>query len=108
MFDLLTNEPFTKDDIITIQDPTDLEAKSLANFHYLKEGLTVDDDDKANRAGVNASASTTRIMQQVRALSLCVKRLLCDREGGGGCVMKMTMLMNYCIVLVGFSLVSNK
>jgi hypothetical protein len=59
MCDLLDNTPFKKEDIITIQDPvrrsvnvnfclmygvqTDMETKALANFHYLQEGLSVEE-----------------------------------------------------------------
>jgi hypothetical protein len=29
-----------QDDIIVLQDPKDVETKKLANFHYIKEGLS--------------------------------------------------------------------
>lgn len=42
--DLLTDEPFTKNDIITIQDPSHLEKFNFNNFHHLKNKMTVTDD----------------------------------------------------------------
>ncbi|GBN08273.1 Peptidyl-prolyl cis-trans isomerase-like 2, partial [Araneus ventricosus] len=39
--DLLTDEPFTKNDIITIQDPSNLEKFNFNNFHHVKNKLSV-------------------------------------------------------------------
>lgn len=36
--DLLTDEEFTKKDLITLQDPQNLEARDLSSFKYLKDG----------------------------------------------------------------------
>lgn len=44
--DLLTDEPFTRKDIITLQDPTDLSKFNLANFYHLKNNLRVEDEGK--------------------------------------------------------------
>ncbi|CAB3983107.1 peptidyl-prolyl cis-trans isomerase-like 2 [Paramuricea clavata] len=45
--DLLTDEPFTRKDIVTIQDPTNLDKFNLASFHHLKNNLTVVDEGEA-------------------------------------------------------------
>ena len=37
--DLITNKPFTKDDIIDIQNPLRLEKFNFTQFHYLKAGI---------------------------------------------------------------------
>ncbi|XP_046840924.1 RING-type E3 ubiquitin-protein ligase PPIL2-like [Xenia sp. Carnegie-2017] len=42
--DLLTDEPFLRKDILTIQDPTNLEKFNLASFHHLKNNLSVGDE----------------------------------------------------------------
>ena len=42
--DLLTDEPFTRKDIITIQDPTNLDKFNLASFHHLKNNLAIVDE----------------------------------------------------------------
>lgn len=49
--DLLTDEPFTRKDLITIQDPTCLDKFNLANFHHLKNDLKVvnEEDEKAKK-----------------------------------------------------------
>lgn len=36
--DLVSDEPFTKKDIITLQDPQNLESRDLNKFKYLKDG----------------------------------------------------------------------
>ncbi|KAK2574180.1 RING-type E3 ubiquitin-protein ligase PPIL2 [Acropora cervicornis] len=49
--DLLTDEPFTRKDLITIQDPTSLDKFNLANFHHLKNNLKVvnTEEEKAKK-----------------------------------------------------------
>lgn len=39
--DLLTDEDFTRKDIITIQDPTSLDKFNISNFHHIKNSITV-------------------------------------------------------------------
>ncbi len=43
MKDLLDDTPFTKSDIITIQDPNNLERRNLAAFHHIKLGIRAED-----------------------------------------------------------------
>jgi peptidyl-prolyl cis-trans isomerase-like protein 2 len=69
--DLLTDEPFTRADIITIQDPHDNETRALANFHHLKEGHTAADAAAANAAAnaadpsrnINVDSTTARVIE---------------------------------------------
>jgi len=43
--DLLTDEPFEKDDILMIQDPERADEKwNVTDFHYVKHKLRIDDD----------------------------------------------------------------
>ncbi|XP_065683023.1 RING-type E3 ubiquitin-protein ligase PPIL2 isoform X1 [Hydra vulgaris] len=44
--DLLTSEPFTRKDIITIQDPAKLEKFNISNFYHIKHNMKVIDDDE--------------------------------------------------------------
>ncbi|XP_041348472.1 RING-type E3 ubiquitin-protein ligase PPIL2-like [Gigantopelta aegis] len=44
--DLITDEPFTRKDVITIQDPTELEKFNLANFYHIKNNLKVLDEEE--------------------------------------------------------------
>jgi peptidyl-prolyl cis-trans isomerase-like protein 2 len=43
--DLIDDTPFKKEDIITIQDPNNLERRNLNNFHFLQTGMTMEEDD---------------------------------------------------------------
>jgi len=38
--DLMTDDEFTRKDIITIQDPKCLQSRDMSNFQYLREGLS--------------------------------------------------------------------
>ncbi|GFU03734.1 RING-type E3 ubiquitin-protein ligase PPIL2 [Nephila pilipes] len=49
--DLLNDEPFTKNDIITIQDPSNLEKFNFNNFHHVKNKLFVTEDSDADQNG---------------------------------------------------------
>uniref|UniRef100_A0A674N1X5 RING-type E3 ubiquitin-protein ligase PPIL2 n=1 Tax=Takifugu rubripes TaxID=31033 RepID=A0A674N1X5_TAKRU len=44
--DLLTDEPFTKKDIITLQDPTNLDKFNVSSFFHVKNDLKVLDEDE--------------------------------------------------------------
>ncbi|CAG2201154.1 RING-type E3 ubiquitin-protein ligase PPIL2-like [Mytilus galloprovincialis] len=56
--DLLSDEPFSKADIINIQDPTDVEKCNFANFYHFKHNLKVTNEDKADSKSKIRSAST--------------------------------------------------
>ncbi|KAH7511212.1 hypothetical protein FEM48_Zijuj08G0129500 [Ziziphus jujuba var. spinosa] len=43
--ELLTDEPFTKEDLITIQSPNALDSKVLLDFDHVKNNLKVDDEE---------------------------------------------------------------
>lgn len=43
--ELLTDEPFTREDIITIQNPNALDSKVLVDFDHVKKNLKVDDEE---------------------------------------------------------------
>ncbi|XP_052800214.1 RING-type E3 ubiquitin-protein ligase PPIL2-like [Mya arenaria] len=44
--DLLTDEPFTRKDLITIQDPTNLDKFNIQKFYHVQKGLKVTEDDE--------------------------------------------------------------
>lgn len=46
--DLLTDEPFARTDIITIQDPNNLAKFNLATYHHIKNNLRVQVEDSNN------------------------------------------------------------
>ncbi|XP_076452779.1 RING-type E3 ubiquitin-protein ligase PPIL2-like [Babylonia areolata] len=44
--DLITDEPFTRKDIITIQDPTNLDKFNIQAFYYVRKNLRVTDEEE--------------------------------------------------------------
>jgi len=44
--DLLTDEPFKRQDLITLQDPARTEKFNLNSFYHLKKNLKVGDNGK--------------------------------------------------------------
>ncbi|XP_027075149.1 peptidyl-prolyl cis-trans isomerase CYP65 isoform X2 [Coffea arabica] len=42
--ELLTDEPFTREDLITIQNPNALDSRALLDFDHVKNSLKVDDE----------------------------------------------------------------
>ncbi|RUO95704.1 hypothetical protein BC936DRAFT_143409, partial [Jimgerdemannia flammicorona] len=68
--DLMTDEAFTRKDIIMIQDPHNLENRNLADFHYLKNDLKVVDEDEARARknplnNINAVGTTSRVLAEL-------------------------------------------
>ncbi|XP_059168026.1 RING-type E3 ubiquitin-protein ligase PPIL2-like [Physella acuta] len=63
--DLLTDEPFTRKDIITIQDPTNLDKFNLQSFYHIKKNLRLTEDEedskdsKFNLKTINNEAKST-------------------------------------------------
>ncbi|KAL4431394.1 hypothetical protein ABPG75_006650 [Micractinium tetrahymenae] len=47
MRDLLTDEPFTRKDIIHLQDPLNLSGRNLADFDHVKKELVADAEERA-------------------------------------------------------------
>ncbi|XP_043482019.1 RING-type E3 ubiquitin-protein ligase PPIL2 [Leptopilina heterotoma] len=43
--DLITDEPFVRKDLITIQDPTNVKKFNLSTFHHIKNNLRVEDEE---------------------------------------------------------------
>ncbi|OZJ05976.1 hypothetical protein BZG36_01215 [Bifiguratus adelaidae] len=69
--DLVTDEPFKRDDIIMIQDPHHLDNRNLSQFHYLKNNLKVPDAEKERQkrdpaANINPQGMTGRILKKLK------------------------------------------
>nr|CAD7452971.1 unnamed protein product [Timema tahoe] len=60
--DLLTDEPFERKELITIQDPNNVNKFNLSKFHHIKNNLKVEDDvvDKDGSANLKTVSSETR------------------------------------------------
>lgn len=56
--DLVSDEDFSRKDIITLQDPQNVQSRNLSSFKYLQDGIsTLTEEQKRERnAGVNRSA----------------------------------------------------
>ncbi|KAJ5279646.1 hypothetical protein N7478_005018 [Penicillium angulare] len=69
--DLVTDEEFSRKDIITLQDPQNVESRNLSSFKYLKEGQTEILDDQQSSASVNANAlgSSAKILKAKEAVA---------------------------------------
>lgn len=63
---MVTDDPFTRKDIITIQDPHNLEDQNLSSFHYLQNDLKVVDEEeeraKANPLNSINSVATRKLV----------------------------------------------
>ena len=90
--DLVSNEEFQRSDIITLQDPQNVESRNLSQFKYFQDGAsTLTPEQKAERsAGVNDQnlGSVAKILKAKEA----VARTRAEREnatarnGGDGSV----------------------
>lgn len=69
--DLVTDEEFGRKDIITLQDPQNVESRNLSSFNYLKEGESGVPDDKAESSNVNVNAlgSSAKILKAKEAVA---------------------------------------
>ncbi|GAB1215467.1 Peptidyl-prolyl cis-trans isomerase cyp8 [Aspergillus terreus] len=69
--DLVTDEEFGRKDIITLQDPQNVESRNLSSFNYLKEGESGAPDDKAESSNVNVNAlgSSAKILKAKEAVA---------------------------------------
>ncbi|EST08629.1 Cyclophilin-like peptidyl-prolyl cis-trans isomerase domain protein [Kalmanozyma brasiliensis GHG001] len=68
MKDLVTDEAFTKADIITIQDPNRPEERNPSSMHHVKQGLALSQADKGidSSEQVNLGGSAQKLINQLR------------------------------------------
>lgn len=83
--ELLTDEPFTKADLITIQNPNALDAKVLIEFDHVKNSLALDDEDLNKMKedptyNMNVSGDIKQMLQELGTEKAKQAALL----GGGG------------------------
>ncbi len=84
--DLLNDEPFTRADIITLQDPHNAASRNLDQFKYLKDGegaqLSRDQEEERNASGINAGALGS-MGEKVLKAKAAVEKARKAREAGG-------------------------
>ncbi|KAI9193420.1 cyclophilin-like domain-containing protein [Polychytrium aggregatum] len=74
--DLLEDVPFTRKDIITIQDPHNLSTRNISDFHYLKNDLKVDNPDE--------DAKKSMVSYKIKTTSGTASRVLSELSKGAG------------------------
>lgn len=80
--DLLTDEPFTRKDIIQIQDPQNLQARETERFDHVKRDLHIEEEDETEVKGARLVAMSE---DQKRMLArLNTAEASAAFEGGGG------------------------
>ncbi|KAI9375266.1 hypothetical protein BJX61DRAFT_531780 [Aspergillus egyptiacus] len=74
--DLVTDEEFSRKDIITLQDPQNIESRNLSSFNYIKEGESGLSDeqlrereDPSNNVNANALGSSAKILKAREAVA---------------------------------------
>ncbi|KAL4988691.1 hypothetical protein BDW68DRAFT_187023 [Aspergillus falconensis] len=74
--DLVTDEEFTRRDIITLQDPQNIESRDLSRFNYIKEGESGLSDEQlserenpSRNVNVNALGSSAKILKAREAVA---------------------------------------
>ncbi|ESW28705.1 hypothetical protein PHAVU_002G010800 [Phaseolus vulgaris] len=68
--ELLTDEPFTREDLITIQNPNALDNKVLLDFDHVKNSLKVDDEELQKMSSdptynINMSGDIKQMLQEL-------------------------------------------
>ena len=59
--DLITNDPFTKEDIIILQDPSNADHRNVSKFFHVRNG----DKQKTENKSVNISSTYQKIIDKV-------------------------------------------
>ncbi|KAJ3673958.1 hypothetical protein LUZ60_005950 [Juncus effusus] len=83
--ELLTDEPFTRDDLITIQNPNALDSKVLVEFDHVKKGIKLDEEELNKMKedptyNINISGDLKQMMNELGTESAKTAFL----QGGGG------------------------
>ncbi|XP_058080781.1 peptidyl-prolyl cis-trans isomerase CYP65 [Magnolia sinica] len=82
--ELLTDEPFTKEDLITIQNPNTIDSKVLTDFDHVKNSLKLDDEDLRKgedpSSDINVSGDIKQMLQELGTEKAKQTAL----HGGGG------------------------
>lgn len=58
--DLITDEPFKRSDIITIQDPSDLDKCNISGFYHIKNKLKLTDHKSDSKSKIKSSSTMTQ------------------------------------------------
>ncbi|XP_030532098.1 peptidyl-prolyl cis-trans isomerase CYP65 [Rhodamnia argentea] len=83
--ELLTDEPFTREDIITLQNPSAIDSKVLLDFDHVKNDLKVADEEKQKMSldptyNINVTGDIKQMLEEIGTEKGRQTALL----GGGG------------------------
>ncbi|KAJ6074204.1 uncharacterized protein N7446_001981 [Penicillium canescens] len=69
--DLVTDEEFSRKDIITLQDPQNIESRNLSSFNYIKNGETglIEEQQASGSVNTNALGSSAKILKAKEAVA---------------------------------------
>lgn len=82
--DLVDDQEFTRSDIITLQDPQNIESRNLSTFKFLKDGesvLTEKEQEERNKGSVNIDA-LGRVGDKILRAKDAVEKARKARENG--------------------------
>jgi peptidyl-prolyl cis-trans isomerase-like protein 2 len=84
--DLVTDEEFSRKDIITLQDPQNIESRNLSSFNYLKEGETdiLDQNKASGSVNTNALGSSAKILKAKEAVAKARAERAQQQTGSAG------------------------
>ncbi|KAG9237709.1 peptidyl-prolyl cis-trans isomeras-like protein-like 2 [Amylocarpus encephaloides] len=83
--DLVDDRNFGRSDIITLQDPQNIESRDLSKFKFIKEGetvLTKEQQEERQKGSVNIDA-LGRVGEKVLRAKEAVEKARREREAGG-------------------------
>jgi peptidyl-prolyl cis-trans isomerase-like protein 2 len=84
--DLVTDEEFSRKDIITLQDPQNIESRNLSSFNYLKEGETeiLEESQASGSVNTNALGSSAKILKAKEAVAKARAERAQQQTGSAG------------------------
>ncbi|EEP80104.1 conserved hypothetical protein [Uncinocarpus reesii 1704] len=67
--DLVSDQEFTRKDIITLQDPQNIESRNLNSFKYLKDGENAQQGEQGGSLNLEAMGSSAKILRAKEAVA---------------------------------------
>lgn len=97
--DLVSEEPFVRQDLITLQDPQHLSSRDLSSFQYLKDGVSVLTDEQQRErsdpsANINPAASSADAKLQKAKEAIAKNRAKRDAETSAAAAKSLTASRN--------------
>mmetsp|Transcript_36818 Transcript_36818/g.87472 ORF Transcript_36818/g.87472 Transcript_36818/m.87472 type:complete len:600 (+) Transcript_36818:125-1924(+) len=91
--DLLTDEKFTRKDIITIQDPLNIAARELDKFDHVKKNIKLNEPSEEDRPENCVKSASADVQRALGALVSQEERDKAMAAGGGGKKAQMARLL---------------